>query len=114
MNNNIPKHQEHYEKYSDEDYDKFYLDADDICFCCGHQRGEHDYSPTDKISNDSSCEKCNCTSFILDYNSEFVLPWKRLFWKLFKGYKTPRILLISRKLKPFTKEEIEQIKKEFP
>lgn len=101
---------EYFDSYSDEDYDKFYLEADDGCFC-GHLRSSHNYNPTDKICSDSFCNECNCKSCNLA--TEFILPIKRLFWKLFKGYKTPMILVITRKLKPFTKEEIETIRKEF-
>lgn len=101
---------EYFDKYLDEDYDKFYLEADDGCFC-GHLRGSHDYKPTDKICHETSCSECDCPSFNLA--TEFILPIKRIFWTLFKGSKTPMILSISRKLKMPTKAEIEQIRKEF-
>ena len=97
-------------EYSEEDYDIFDLEADDICMC-GHRRDSHNYEPTEKISGDSFCNECDCYSWNIDYYSEFILPYKRLFWKLFKGYKTPMVTCISRRLKPFTQSEIEEIKR---
>lgn len=87
----------------------FYLEADDICLC-GHRRDNHDYSKKKCMSSylpDHNCSKCSCYSWNLSYRSEFILPWKRLYWRLFKGYKTPLIKYYSKTLNHPTKEDYE-------
>lgn len=68
------------------------LESDDICMC-DHRRDEHDYSDTSMLP-ERPCKKCDCDTWNINYYSEFILPLKRFYWKIFKGYKKPMITCV--------------------